>query len=74
MAKTGGFLLGAVVGGMVGAVAALLMTPASGTRMREQLREYVDRVKLEVNTAIQNKRSELKEELTELRTPLPPEE
>jgi hypothetical protein len=27
-----------------------------------------------VNTAIQNKRSELKEELTELRTPLPPEE
>jgi len=73
MAKSGGFLLGAVVGGVVGAVAALLMTPASGTRMREQLREYVDRVKLEVNTAIQNKRSELKEELTELRTPLPPE-
>lgn len=40
MAKeTGGrnFLLGAVVGGLIGAAAALLLTPKTGREMREEL-------------------------------------
>lgn len=73
MAKTGNFLLGAVLGGIVGAATALLLTPASGNRMRDQVRDYVEKVKQQVNQAAQDKRTELKGELTDLRAPQPPQ-
>ncbi|MDN4595352.1 YtxH domain-containing protein [Polycladomyces subterraneus] len=49
MAKeTGGrnFLLGAVVGGLIGAAAALLLTPKTGREMREELVKRWDLAKV----------------------------
>jgi gas vesicle protein len=38
----GSFLAGLVVGGFVGAAVGMLMAPESGTRLREQVGEFVD--------------------------------
>lgn len=39
-----GFLWGALVGGAVGAAAALLLTPYSGAEIRRQVRKGINRV------------------------------
>ncbi len=38
----GSFLAGLVVGGFVGAAVGMLLAPESGTRLREQVGEFVD--------------------------------
>ncbi len=38
----GSFLSGLVVGGFVGAAVGMLLAPESGTRLREQVGEFVD--------------------------------
>jgi gas vesicle protein len=38
----GSFLAGAVIGGLIGAAIGLLLAPASGEEMREQVTEFVD--------------------------------
>lgn len=40
--KTGGFLLGAFIGGTAAAVTALLLTPKTGKQLREDLSEQLD--------------------------------
>ena len=42
MAKKGGFLLGAVIGGTAAAVAALLLAPKSGKELRDELAAQAD--------------------------------
>ncbi|MGC5572514.1 YtxH domain-containing protein, partial [Enterococcus faecium] len=42
MAKKGGFLLGAVVGGTAAAIAALLLAPKSGKELRDELAAQAD--------------------------------
>lgn len=39
------FLLGAVIGGVIAAAAALFITPASGARIRERVRNSLSRMK-----------------------------
>lgn len=38
----GSFLAGVAIGGLVGAAIGLLLAPESGTRLREQVGEFVD--------------------------------
>ncbi len=72
MRGLGNFILGFAIGGAIGSIAGLLLTPASGDRLRQQIRGYIDDVRLQVNQAADNRRSQLEQELTVLRTPHTP--
>jgi gas vesicle protein len=67
MRNTGSFILGALVGGVFGAVAALVLAPASGSKLRGQLRDYVGSVRNEIVQASQNRRAQLEHELSQLK-------
>jgi gas vesicle protein len=64
-----GFLSGAVMGGLVGATLALLLTPASGEELRTKMQNQVNQIQTEVKSAAQSRRAELEEQLTNLRKP-----
>jgi gas vesicle protein len=66
-----GFLGGAVLGALVGGVAALLLTPSSGMELRQQMRDRAQYVQDEVKRAADERRAELEKQLTELRAPRP---
>jgi gas vesicle protein len=59
--------MGVLIGALVGASVTLLLTPTSGGGMRDQLKGYVGSVKREVNQAVSNRRSELENQLTQMR-------
>ncbi len=63
------FLGGAVMGALVGATLALLLTPASGESLRNQMRERIQLVQTEVREAAATRRADLEHQLSELRTP-----
>lgn len=42
--KQQNFLIGAIVGGVIAVTAALLITPASGTRLRQRMRNSISRL------------------------------
>jgi gas vesicle protein len=61
------FTIGAVLGGLVGSALALLITPASGESLRNQMRETVVNVQSEMRQAALNRRAELEKQLAALR-------
>ena len=61
------FTIGALLGGIVGSALALLLTPASGESLRNQVRESVVEVQLEVRQAASDRRAELEKQLAALR-------
>ena len=63
------FLIGAVIGGLVGAIAAILLAPASGNDLRTQLRDRVLQIQEEVKAAAVTRRAELEQQLAALRAP-----
>lgn len=63
------FLAGSMCGALVGAVAALLLAPASGEKLRSQLRQRYQGLVDEVRQAYQARRAQLEAELEALRTP-----
>ena len=63
------FFAGAIMGGLVGATVAVLLAPASGEDLREQLRERSIRLQDEIRSAAKDRRAELERELTALRSP-----
>ncbi len=69
MKKLANFLLGAIIGGAVGAVAALLLTPASGDKLRGDIQDYIDTTREEVRLAGERRRTELEQQLENLRKP-----
>jgi len=69
MRKFLSFLVGAFLGGLVGASAAMLLAPLSGNDLRGQLRERTLRVQEEVKAAAMNRRIELEQQLSALRAP-----
>jgi gas vesicle protein len=69
MRKIFSFLVGAVVGGLVGATTAILLAPASGSDLRGQLRDRALRIQEEVKAAAAARRIELEQQLTALRAP-----
>ena len=63
------FLLGAVIGGFIGATVAILMAPASGEELRTNIRMRTDQVRSEVAQAAAERRVELENQLASLRAP-----
>jgi gas vesicle protein len=67
MSRMSKFLLGAMIGGMMGTILALLFTPDSGDNLRGQMKDYQQKIVLDVNEAAKQKREELERELSRLR-------
>jgi len=63
------FLAGALVGGMVGAVVAILLAPVSGSDLRTQLLDRATKMQDEVKAAAAARRLELEQQLAALRAP-----
>jgi len=57
------FLLGAVIGGLLGSALALLFAPVAGNDLRERIRDYCTNIRNEVKTAATNKSLELQSHL-----------
>lgn len=69
MRRFGNFLLGALIGGVVGAVTVLLMAPASGSETRGRISSCAHDIKEQVRQAALTRRQELQLELDSLRHP-----
>lgn len=68
------FLTGLILGGLVGAVVALLFAPYSGEDLRGQMSERAITMQEEVKLAAAERRAELEEQLAALRAPKSPPE
>jgi gas vesicle protein len=69
MRRTLSFFIGAITGGLAGAVIALLFAPASGQEMRARIAERTDSLAGEIRQAAATKRIELQDRLETLRAP-----
>ena len=69
MRRTFGFLIGIVVGGLVGSTIALLMAPESGEQLRAELRSRGENFFDEVRHAADERRIELRQRLEYMREP-----
>lgn len=63
------FLLGATIGGLIGAILAILLTPYSGEELRTEINIRADRVRTEVSQAAADRRAELERQLAALKAP-----
>ena len=66
MKKAMAFIFGAVLGGVLGGITALLLAPYSGEELRTVIQKEVDNIQIEIKEAAQKKRAELEEQLDEL--------
>jgi len=66
MKKAMAFIFGAVLGGVLGGITALLLAPYSGEELRTVIQKEVDTIQIEIKEAAQKKRAELEEQLDEL--------
>ncbi len=67
MRRMFGFMIGILVGGLVGATVVLLLAPQSGERLRNELRARGDGFLAEVRNAAEQRRIELTDRLQTLR-------
>lgn len=72
MKRFGNFVLGAILGGLVGSAIALLLAPAKGETTRQRIHEEINSIGDEVRLAATEKRAELEAELARLRQSPPP--
>lgn len=72
MNKLLGFLAGVLTGGLVGALLAMLLAPSSGEELRQDIRDRIEYVQSEVKLAAQERRAEMEQQLTDLRSPRRP--
>ena len=61
------FILGIMFGGMIGAVAGLVLAPYAGEETRERIRANVEEIINEGRLAAESRRSELESQLEQLR-------
>ena len=66
MRKAFAFIIGAVMGGIIGGVTALLLTPYSGEELQTVIKKEVENIQVEIKEAAQSKRAELEKQLDEL--------
>ncbi len=64
-----GLMLGIGTGALVGATAAILLTPASGKDLRSELRGRMQRFSNELQEAAAQRRAELERQLESMRNP-----
>lgn len=69
MNRIGNFILGAIVGGLVGSITALLLAPSSGQDLRSGMATRADQIRSEVAQAAATRRADLERQLAELRAP-----
>jgi gas vesicle protein len=69
MRKLASFSIGAVLGGMVGGVLALIFAPKSGVELRSLIKNRINILSDDVQQAVQTKRIELQNRLDNLRSP-----
>ena len=69
MRKAMAFVFGAVLGGVLGGLGALLLAPYSGDEMRSVIRKGVENIQIEIKEAAQQKRSELEGQLQDFINP-----
>ncbi len=69
MKRMFGFLMGIVVGGLVGSTITILLAPESGEELRAQLRSRGDNFFSDVRQAADERKIELRQHLDALRTP-----
>lgn len=69
MRRMFGFLIGLLVGGIVGATFALLFTPESGDTIRGKIAQRSSGFIGEIRSAVEERRKALEDQLSELRTP-----
>ncbi len=67
----GSFLVGVVLGSVVGAAVVLLYTPSSGRGVRDQIQNYLQNLKTEVSRAAENRRLQLEKQLESMRSSEP---
>jgi gas vesicle protein len=67
MQKFVNFIAGITVGALVGAAAALLMTPTSGNDVRENIQNRADGLMSELKSAVADERRRLEAELEALK-------
>lgn len=72
MNRVGNFLIGAILGGLIGGITALLLAPSSGQQLRSNVATRADQIRSEVAQAAAARRADLERQLAELRTPRPP--
>lgn len=66
MRTLGRFLLGILLGGIIGSVLALLFAPIAGSDMRVRIYDYCTNIRDEVKNAAATKTQQLKQELAAL--------
>lgn len=69
MRRMFGFLIGVVVGGLVGSTIVLLLAPEPGEELRAQIRERGQSFFDEVRHAADERKIELRQRLDEMRAP-----
>jgi gas vesicle protein len=69
MKRMFGFLIGVVVGGLVGSTIALLMAPESGENLRAQIRNRGQNFFNDVRHAADERKIELRQRLESMRAP-----
>jgi gas vesicle protein len=69
MKRMFGFLIGIVVGGLVGSTIALLLAPESGENLRAQLRDRGQNFFSDVRHAADERKIELRHRLDAMRAP-----
>ena len=69
MRRTFGFIIGAIVGGMIGATAAMLFAPSSGEELRALIDQRTRSFTADIRQAASSKRIELQDRLDDLRAP-----
>ena len=69
MRRVFSFFIGSLVGGIIGAAAALLFAPSAGKDLRMQINERAQGFAADIRNAATSKRIELQERLETLRSP-----
>ena len=67
------FLVGILLGAMVGATLALLLTPVPGKDLQAQMQDRVQYIQKEVKSAAGTRRAELEKQLADMRSPRAPQ-
>jgi gas vesicle protein len=67
MRKMGVFVVGAVMGGLLASIIVMLLTPYSGTILRQRFNDFSQKLVIDVRSAAEQRRKELEEELVRLR-------